>query len=196
MSFRIEKKIKIHKSQLPNFNKWVIDNNIKKLYPERKIISLYYDNINKQMFKDSIEGVLPRKKIRIRFYPNDIKKKFSLETKISSFEGRFKKTINYPKENYGKNIFDKNYGNCYPIIEISYLRNYFFFKDLRITLDKNIQIKRYSESSKIVNLKEICLEIKAHNNFPQDQLEQLIQWEEIRYSKYCKGIGVMYSKKF
>ena len=82
-----------------------MDNNIKKLYPERKIISLYYDNINNQMFKDSIEGVLPRKKIRIRFYPNDIKKKFSLETKISSFEGRFKKTINYQKEKTMVKIF-------------------------------------------------------------------------------------------
>ena len=67
---------------------------------------------------------------------------------------------------------------------------------MRITLDENIQIKRYSESSKIVNLKEICLEIKANNNFPQDQLEQLIQWEEIRYSKYCKGIEVMFGKSF
>ena len=42
------------------------------------------------MYNDSIEGLLPRKKIRIRQYPNDDDKKFYLEIKNSSVEGRFK----------------------------------------------------------------------------------------------------------
>ena len=114
-----------------------------------------------------------------------ILKKFSLETKISSFEGRFKKTINYQKETMVKIFLQiKIMVIVIPLVGDILSKKLFFFKDLRITLDENIQIKRYSEFSKIVNLKEICLEIKANNNFPQDQLEQLIQWEEIRYSKY------------
>ena len=191
MSFRLEKKIKIHKSKLDNFYKWLINNDIKKLYPSRKITSLYYDNFDYQMFKDSIEGVLPRKKIRIRFYPDDPKTTFSLEKKISSNEGRYKKSIILKKKQYGEKIFDKNYGYCQPSIEISYFRNYYFFKGLRITLDQNISVNRFGISSKKIFIDDVCLEIKAPHKFPQDILDQLIHWEEIRYSKYCKGIEII-----
>jgi hypothetical protein len=191
MSFRLEKKIKIHKSKLNHFHKWIIDNDINKLYPSRKIKSLYYDNLYYQMFRDSIEGVLPRKKIRIRFYPDDPNKIFSLEKKISSNEGRYKKSLLLSKKQYGVKIFDKVYGYCQPLIEITYFRDYYTFKGLRITLDQNISVNKFGIFSKKVFLDDVCLEIKAPHKFPQDILEQLIHWEEIRFSKYCKGIDAV-----
>ena len=64
------------------------------------------DNINSEMYNDSIEGLLPRKKIRIRQYPNDDDKKFYLEIKNSSVEGRFKtrKIINKEKADYFEKV--------------------------------------------------------------------------------------------
>ena len=43
------------------------------LYPQRKIISTYYDTIYLKYFNDSEEGLLPRKKVRVRNYENDKK---------------------------------------------------------------------------------------------------------------------------
>ena len=91
MSFRIETKININSKNIFYLKNWLQINLFKKLYPRRKVCSVYYDNQNFQMYKDSIEGITPRKKIRIRHYPNKILKEFFFEEKISSVEGRFKK---------------------------------------------------------------------------------------------------------
>ena len=90
MSFRIEEKLLINFNQIFDLKKWISEKGYLKLYPDRKIRSLYFDNLNNQMFADSEEGITPRKKIRIRNYPNNKDQKFFLEKKISSPDGRFK----------------------------------------------------------------------------------------------------------
>ena len=80
------------------------------LYPMRKVNSCYFDTNELQMFHDSDQGVLPRKKIRIRNYNDE--KIFTEETKISSEEGRFKKTkkiLEQTGENTYENIIDEVY---------------------------------------------------------------------------------------
>ena len=64
------------------------------IYPKRFINSVYFDNQSLTAYNDSIEGLTPRKKIRVRSYPDshNLKKikKFNLEIKINSVEGKFK----------------------------------------------------------------------------------------------------------
>ena len=91
MSFRIEKKIILNKQKTFKFKDWLRQNNIKNIYTDRQVYSIYFDNKINQSFYESEEGVVPRKKIRLRYYGNN-KDKILLEKKISSAEGRFKET--------------------------------------------------------------------------------------------------------
>ena len=90
MSFRIEEKLYFKAENLNQFREFLTKKSAKKLHVPRIIKSLYFDNLNLDMYNDSIEGSVPRKKIRIREYPNSNDKKYYLEIKTSSVEGRFK----------------------------------------------------------------------------------------------------------
>ena len=91
MSFRIEEKILVNENDNFLVKKFLKLNSAKKLYNSRVVKSLYFDNNSFDMFQNSEEGIVPRKKIRIRSYPK-FNNKFFLEIKISSVEGRFKKS--------------------------------------------------------------------------------------------------------
>ena len=142
MSFRRELKLKIDQKNLRLFRDWLNQNNFIPLHKKRLVHSIYFDNLNMHMFFHSIEGLVPRKKIRIRNYDTenyDQSKNF-LEKKISSVENRFKiskstsDTINLLK--FG--IFDKDYGICKPVVRVSYLREYFKYSNLRVTIDLSL----------------------------------------------------------
>ena len=62
MTFRIEEKIILQNNDKVNLKKWLIKNEYRKLYPKRKIHSLYFDNYNRDIYSDSEEGCIPRKK--------------------------------------------------------------------------------------------------------------------------------------
>ena len=80
MSFRIEKKIILNKKKTFKFKDWLRQNNIKNIYTDRQVYSIYFDNKINQSFYESEEGVVPRKKIRLRYYGNN-KDKILLEKK-------------------------------------------------------------------------------------------------------------------
>jgi len=90
MSFRKENKFRLTASDMKLLKSELISKGMVELYPEREVQSTYLDTREFRMFQDSNEGVLPRKKIRIRTYNNQ--NKFTQETKISSEEGRYKKS--------------------------------------------------------------------------------------------------------
>ena len=191
MSYRIEKKLFIQKSNFFEFKKELKKKGAKKIFIDRKVSSLYFDNFKKEMFQDSLEGLTPRKKIRVRNYPNDITKKLSFEIKISSIEGRFK-TNKLIDEKYYENIkkngfFDNKYGICKPILNVSYLREYFKMDDVRITLDSDIIYKLYNSSFIKKDLK-IVAELKTSINKNLDELTEVYPFQEIRFSKYCNGL--------
>ena len=91
MSFRKEKKFRLTINEFYLMKNLLIENGMTKLYRTRKVNSIYFDNLSYDMFNQSEEGVVPRKKIRIRSYPK-FNNKYFLEIKISSVEGRFKKS--------------------------------------------------------------------------------------------------------
>ena len=143
------------------------------------------------MFYDSLEGLTPRKKIRVRNYPNDISKKLLFEIKISSVEGRFKtnKLINdkYFKDIKNKGIFDNKYGICKPVLNVSYIREYFKMDDVRITLDSDIIYELYN-SRFVKKDSQIVAELKTSINKNLDELAEIYPFQEVRFSKYCNGI--------
>ncbi len=191
MSFRIEEKILVNENDNFLVKKFLKLNSAKKLYNSRVVKSLYFDNNSFDMFQNSEEGIVPRKKIRIRSYPK-FNNKFFLEIKISSVEGRFKKSNEISEtqclELIKNGIFDKQYGHCKPKIYVKYLREYYVMKNTRITYDKDIEYLNVQqrilgkENSRV-------LELKPNKDKNTDELFLDFPFSRIRYSKYCFGIN-------
>ena len=190
MSFRKEKKFRLTLSDMQLLKSNLLSQGMNELYPMRKVNSCYYDTNEIAMFHDSDQGVLPRKKIRIRNYNDE--KIFTKETKISSEEGRYKKTKKILEQNGGntyENIIDNNYGILKPTLFISYFREYFFLKGLRITFDRNIEYKNLRMITSL-NMKdhECVMEIKASIDVEDNYISKVIDMPTARFSKYCRGI--------
>ena len=146
------------------------------------------------MYHDSVEGVIPRKKIRLRSYNK--KKHYLIEKKISSPDGRFKLSKNFYNQYnlFKKGIIDNQYGICKPKVVVNYERNYFSFKNFRITLDKNIHYTKYNinlNSNIKIKDHEYVAEVKGIN-LNQDFLDQYFPFISSRFSKYCRGIDLIY----
>jgi len=195
MSFRIEKKFRMSKSEMIVFEEQFI--NQKKaeiIYPKRRINSIYFDNPNLASFHDSEEGVLPRKKIRIRWYNNLYS--FYKEEKISSEEGRFKivndSQLNSFDAAISKKYLDDFYGLISPSLIVVYDRSYYSFKKIRITIDKNIT---YQEPNNLYTHPfmddEFVVELKTDNLINNDYVDNLLYFPNTRFSKYCRGINYL-----
>ena len=192
MSFRKEKKFRLTLSDMQLLKSNLLSQGMNELYPMRKVNSCYYDSIELQMFYDSDQGVLPRKKIRIRNYNDE--KIFTKEIKISSEEGRYKKTNIILEKTLGntyENILDSNYGILKPTLFVSYFREYFFLNGLRITFDRNI---KYENLRMISSLKikdhECVMEIKTSIDVEDNYISKIIDMPTSRFSKYCRGIMI------
>ncbi len=191
MSFRKEKKFKFSRSELKLLKFSLIEKGMKVLYPNRIIHSCYFDTKNLNMFHDSDEGILPRKKIRYRWY-NSIQEVYK-EVKISSIEGRYKKTnfigpIKLSQLNQNQ-LYDHNYGAIYPYILIKYFREYFIYKKLRFTFDTDIEYEKIDSDIICKSIDKYCvMEIKASSTINDDYLEKIMFKQTERFSKYCRGI--------
>lgn len=192
MSFRFEEKFLIDIRNKNNLMKYLKNFNCKQLHPDRKISSIYFDNFKKEMFSHSEEGLVPRKKLRIRKYPSQRNSKLLFETKINSVEGKFKTSEIIKNEDYiiflKKGIFDKSYGSCVPQIEVSYNREYYQLKNLRVTIDTNIKYKKFNSNISFNNNNVLICEFKSNDiknirNFYDSGI-----FTRIRISKYCDAV--------
>ena len=198
MSFRTEKKYLVTNNRYFDLFRYFQLNNIKEIFEQRVVSSIYFDNDTFSIYQDSIEGIVPRKKIRIRHYSNT--EKFKLEEKISSVEGRFKisKVTNKSNEILQKGIMDKNYLFLKPKVIVNYKRNYFSFHNLRFTLDTNIYYEKYVFNKKNnVQFKDEMkiLELKGPKELAYNEIIQKIPFKEIRFSKYCRAVSSIFSVK-
>ena len=199
MSFRIEQKYRINKYKLPNLYEWISKNNGKKIYLDRKVSSIYFDNYELACYHDSLEGVTPRKKNRLRWY-GDINNKFknsNLEKKINSIEGRFKKTkkLTNPINILKLGILDNQYGLCSPVLQVEYNREYFKIFNIRITVDTKIRYKKFKRKNSFSPYyleDNVVLEAKTLNPFTQNHVNRNINFEKIRFSKYCRAVEKIY----
>ena len=194
MSFRIEEKLLISFKQIFDFRKWLCGKDYLKLYPDRKIKSLYFDNLNNQMFLDSEEGITPRKKIRIRSYPDEKSSKHLFEKKISSPEGRFKSskkiTLNYCNKIIKNGYFDKIYGLLQPIVYVDYFREYYKLDNFRITVDQDIHYSVFNKSKVKRDAKSV-VELKFSQNQNEDSIINSFPNKLTRFSKYSNGIELL-----
>ena len=193
MSFRFEEKTLFHISDYLKLKTFIFNSGGTELYPKRKISSLYFDNNENNMYLDSEDGCLPRKKIRIRCYPNYIDDiKYLMETKISSIEGRFKtsKPFNLISDDHlnDHQLIDCMHGVLKPVVEISYSREYYFFKGIRVTLDLDISYQDLKCQSNYSYEERGVLEVKAPDKTSLDFLISLIHEPRRRFSKYCNSI--------
>ena len=190
MSFRVEEKLLINRKQILEFEDFLFKKHAKKIFPSRKIQSLYFENFNEEMYKDSLEGIVPRKKIRVRNYPNDKNLSLFLEMKISSADGRYKtrKIIDRNKFNSIKKlgIYDNQYGVCRPLVYVTYDREYYKIDDVRISIVENINYQLFS-GTKLGYDDSSIVELKTSINKDRDDLLNNFPFQRIRFSKYCNA---------
>ena len=143
-------------------------NQLKKIFPDRIVESVYFDTEDLQFFNLSEEGITPRLKIRIRGYNN--KKLDNLEIKTTNNYHREKVTIkNFIYNNYELHKNLKKIGIKQTVqkkIRVKYLRSYYELENLgRITLDRNIEFLSSDES--FHNSKKIKQNIKRVKGLPK-----------------------------
>tara|TARA_Y100000741_G_scaffold352847_1_gene325375 strand:- start:296 stop:886 length:591 start_codon:yes stop_codon:yes gene_type:complete len=167
---------------------------LRKKYKTRRINSYYFDTIFLKDFVDSEEGTVPRKKLRFRWYGKKQSNIGNFEIKITEDLIRKKEKIKI--ENFDleiKNILKKFKTNYYPIIKVSYNRDYFKsnVSNLDMNYDTNIIYERlnknYKKTSKIYDFKNI-FEVKDNLNISPDNFLKYINHKRIRFSKYSEGI--------
>ena len=197
MSFRFEEKYIVNIKYKNHLMNYLNEFDIKQLYPERTISSIYFDNFYKEMFLHSEEGLVPRKKLRIRKYPSEENSKFFFEKKINSVEGKYKISQIIKKNKYieflREGIFDKNYGICKPQVEVNYNREYYKLRNLRVTIDSEIKYKKFNSNINFNNNNILICEFKSTDiknikNFYNSEI-----FSKVRISKYCDAVEKLFN---
>ena len=197
MSFRFEEKCLIDIKNKSFLIKYLNEFNLSRLYPTRIVSSIYFDNFNKEMFLHSEEGLVPRKKLRIRRYPDSEKEIYFLEKKINSAEGKFKTTQIISHDEYlgflQKGIFDKTYGTCEPQLKVTYKRDYYNFKNIRVTIDTEIKYQKINSNLHFNNDQILICEFKSNTienirNFYDSNI-----FTRLRISKYCDAVEKLFN---
>ena len=201
MKFRFEEKIKLDSKKIFFFKKWLNENKAQNIYPNREVYSIYFDNKEFQTHQDSIEGVVPRKKIRLRTYNfiSENVNNFNLEIKKTLPFGRLKDSQSLKKNNIllRNGLFLSDYGWCYPRIIVKYVRSYYQLSKIRVTLDSNIAFKKFNSKNKnfffFDNFELVVAELKANSIDHINEINNKLQFEKTRFSKYCYGIEALYN---
>ena len=190
---RHEIKFIINSSQKYSF---IRKNNLKNLFPDRIVESVYYDTKNLLFFNLSEEGVTPRLKIRIRGYNNG--KLNNLEIKTTKNHHREKIILkNFIFDDYNLHHNLKKLGIKEIVREklrVRYTRSYYQLESVgRVTIDRDIEFlspqQNFHNSKKIT---ETVLEVKLQSNtIDKNDIEKIINFKETRFSKYCTGINLM-----
>ncbi len=196
MSFRVEEKLFVRSSQLGDLQRWLAVEKAELLHPKRRIYSTYFDSDDMAIYAASEEGSVPRKKIRIRTYgaDNHFEHDNALEIKVSSVEGRFKTTdklsFEQVRDLLSAGVYDPSYGSCLPVVSVSYDREYFQAKDVRLTIDTDIEYCAYGSCFPVRD-DGTAVEIKAGSAVSMDLLACDFPFRRIRFSKYARAINAI-----
>ena len=191
MSFRKELKFKVTRFELATLKGELLRKGMISLHPKRKIISQYFDSADISMFRDSEEGSVPRKKIRLRWY--DRRDAVTLETKISSIEGRYKfckkVTPAFAKKLNKNGLIDNVYGSIFPSLQVIYEREYFMYGGIRVTFDTNISYNKIKNLSQGFQKDPSCVvELKVPMSITDDYISSIFPYSNQRFSKYSRGV--------
>jgi len=192
---RIEQKAELKPENYLVAIDWLKSNNFNILYPERIVSSIYFDNDKMQSYFDTVEGITPRRKIRIRSYGknafDDSSKQFNIETKLSGeyYRSKTQKKITDIKEYFENGIIDSQYGFCMPKVKITYKREYFSFKDWRVTIDRFINYEHLGDSFYKSDDPNFVMEIKTSINQNHTELRTFFEFPRSKFSKYERAVA-------
>ena len=187
------------KSNILDHLKIIKNKNLKKIYNDRKINSIYFDTIELNFFHDGEEGTTPRKKIRYRWYGDKFNKNGNIEIKekntfFSQKQG-IKIKIN-SLDNIKEKIFSELKINLIPTLLVSYKRKYFIDnKSNRYTIDSSIFYTSLNRNFNKRFSKKVdysILEVKKSIDNLEVNDASTFGPNITRYSKYCEGIKYTY----
>tara|TARA_B100000242_G_scaffold293376_1_gene271295 strand:+ start:842 stop:1495 length:654 start_codon:yes stop_codon:yes gene_type:complete len=213
---RYERKYEFNQGYEKVIRTFLKSKNFKKIFPDRRVNSLYYDTVDKQIYFDSINGLSNKFKVRVRFYNNNENQNFEVggfEIKRKYAELNKKDYLNssesllpldfFSNEYFSKDLrFPSNFKNIYfPSVFISYQRNYFLShnKEIRITLDYDLELYKANKNSNYIFIgpkrvyEKNILEIKYQENHQPDfnfleDLSKNFNLNLSRSSKYCNAV--------
>ena len=215
-NFRFEYKYNVNNLDSKNLINHLISNfKIFKIYPSRIINSVYYDTYDLKFVTENLSGTSFRKKLRLRWYNNDFENaNAEIKIKKNKMNSKVKKKITgLSHDNYIKNINElkenKSFKEMifkylsdevlYPKLKVSYLRDYYYYKGLTITFDKNLSFSSTNSDKKTKKTDNCVIEIK----FPSEKLDLYNQitsnfpFRVYRNSKYVTGMSLLgYCKYF
>ena len=208
--FRFEKKYNINNFESKNLINYIKSNSkLFKIYPSRVVNSIYYDTHDLKFVSENLSGTSFRKKLRLRWYNNDfINAKAEIKIKKNKMNAKVKRGIvDLSNDNIVKNIRDLNKNESfkemvfnylsdeilYPKIKVSYSRDYYYYKGLIITFDKDLSFTDINDQKKIKKTDNCVFEVK----FSSDKLDlynQIVSdfpFRISRNSKYITGMALL-----
>ena len=189
----------------------------KEIYSSRIVNSIYFDTYFHKNFNEAIDGIMLRNKARIRWYGNTFnveiqpqmesknrisQHNYKITKKLKSFKTKsFFNLINFKKyiQNEKNNQSEINYylNNLYPNLLVSYLRKYFIFDNVRITLDTDLKfinlakINYFSKNNFLCINKKQIVELKYSDEFHY-QASKVTETFNNRLNKFSKyQIGLL-----
>lgn len=194
LEIRKEYKFLFSNTELLEFFNY-FDNGLDVIFPKRKISSLYFDTIDFKLFKNSQLNDVDKFKLRFRKYDNE--KLIFQEEKINSKYGKFKNTKLSKYKNFDEiNSFTFKNLLLDKSLKITYYRSYFQFKNVRITVDRNLSFENTSNRSKLHETEYFyrnVVEYKLNDEDPD--IESFFLTNPTKFSKYEEGIKTIYKLK-
>ena len=171
-----------------------LKNNCDLLYPDRVLNSIYLDTKNFDIYKINQFEDVDTFKYRFRYYGKNSTESY-FEQKFNKRGQKFKlvnKKFKYD-ENRASPYHHENY-LLYPVTHVSFVRKYFKYKNIRITLDTNIKFKKPPTrdlNSRVINEEKIILEQKILDS-RDNKIENNLLFRPGKYSKFMKSIEYLY----
>lgn len=194
MQPRIEQKLNTNSLGYVGLLRWLYAADAQMLYPARQVSSTYFDTPRFQMYHDTVEGIVPRRKVRIRCYgihSMNCGSSHTLETKLTTELGRRKQTQQIAQSDgiWHVALTDPQYGWLKPSIHVTYDREYFSVKGIRMTIDRSIRYRLPDSVSEAwTEDEEVAVEIKAPIGTNPDWLSNQFPFPRIHFSKYERAV--------
>lgn len=212
--YRYEIKYPLEKYEFVLFKSFLKSSSIflSKQHDDRLVESLYFDNIELQNFNNHVSGLGNREKIRLRWYSNNFQKLFfEIKEKKNRLSRKIifeiNNTDNYDPGNKNDllSIIKKskkinNLIRCNslkPILYTKFHRMYYTYLDIRLTVDKKMQYKRFSGTRKLLFNKSpvySVIEIKSDLKYKNQvtDISKVLNFRTFRHSKYVVGINSIF----
>ena len=193
IEYRKELKLAFSDLELEDF-KTFYNFELKKLFKTREITSWYFDTNNFKLYNDSFDTDVDKFKFRYRTYSNDnvLYKEIKENTQLGKYK-QIEKTL-FRDISEIKHVTHKGL-MLSPCLKIVYTRNYYEYKNVRITIDNNIIFENTKNRSKHLSrffLDKNIVEFKILN-VKDTEIEKNIPLNTISFSKYSFGVKKIYN---